>query len=175
MLLNAMPNSTPRTFFFGPPHALKITPPTTPPAPKADRTVPSMTVLFPVWLRIMGASSGKQRLPVKLIKKKASWRPRSPLRARMYLNPNMLSSSRLLFACVSADTAGWGMRTIRRAPMATTKVMISNIIMPPAPTIPRRTPAATGAKMPDAFCARLSMPLALPYCSLSSMVLTAAL
>ena len=171
----ALPMRTAWIFRFGPPQALISMPPMMPPTPKADWTLPRMRVLSPVRARIMGAKRVKLKLRMKLRERKTE---RSPTRlglAKMYLKPKSESSQRLRWPVVSSPVAsGRGMWMMRRETMATTKVRMSNTMIPPMPTMVRAIPAAIGATMPEAASARLIIPLALPYCSLGSMVETAA-
>jgi len=66
------------------------------------------------------------------------------------------------------------MWTSNRAQIATMKVKTSKAIMPESPTIERSIPAAMGENMFEADWARESIPLALPYCSFGSIMVTAA-
>ncbi len=75
----------------------------------------------------------------------------------------------------SSVTTGCGMWTTSKAPIATKKVRTSIINIPLMPIgVTIKAAAKIGAKIPDANWAVESIPLARPYCSFETIVVTAA-
>ena len=77
------PSSTPKTRRRKPPHAVSTRPPTNPPTPIADCTVPSASSLLPVHARIMGAMRTMAMEKKKLLIVNVNWMPRRLLRRQI--------------------------------------------------------------------------------------------
>ena len=136
MLDRISPTIRPLILRLKPPQMETTAPPTIPPMPPNIITVPSMTSLFPVFVRIIGCITIHAIMPTKLDRKKTRSRPLRPFRFRspMYRKPKVRSPHHDAWASApSLDRLGSGMGTIRRVPMATKKVMMSRTRMPPSP------------------------------------------